>query len=63
LKELKENTERLKRLEEAVYGARGADEAVVEEMQAGNGLDTTLERSEVLKTIKVSHSFPDYTDG
>jgi len=63
LKELKENTERLKRLEEAVYGARGADEAVVEEMQAGNGPDTTLERSEVMKTIKVSQSFSDYTDG
>lgn len=54
LKELKKRTERLKRLEEGVYGARGADEAVVAELEDGNvSVEGALEQSEVMKTIKV----------
>jgi len=62
LKELRRRTEQLKRLEEGVYGARGADEVVVEELQSGEGPDTALEESEVMRTIKVSQSLLKYAD-
>jgi hypothetical protein len=54
LKDLKRSTERLKRLEESIYGARGADEGVVDELQGVTFGDGALGQSEIMKTIKVS---------
>jgi hypothetical protein len=54
LKELKRRTERLKKLEEGVYGARGADEDVLNELEGGNGsAGGALEQAEIMRTIRV----------
>jgi hypothetical protein len=56
LKELKRSTEQLKRLEKGVYGARGADEEVIGELDSGAEQGSrALEGSEVLKTIEVCY--------
>jgi len=63
LKDLKRSTERLKRLEESVYGAWGADEGVVEELQGVTFGEGALGHSEVMKTIKVRPAGSECTNG